>query len=136
MLDLLFVTDPPARLDPRCDSSIALMQSACRRGHHVDHALPSDLTLRDADCYVHGRAVAGYHAVFLRPDPPFDAEYLTTTLILERARDRCLIVNDPRGVRNANEKLYTLNFPEFIPPRESRARSPSCAISSQSSAER
>jgi len=115
MLDLLFIVDPLSQLDPARDSSIALMQSARRRGHRVDDAEMSELTLRGADAWVRGRPIGSYDAVFLRPDPPFDSHYLTATLILERAREHCLIVNDPRGVRNANEKLYALNFADFIP---------------------
>jgi glutathione synthase len=54
-------------------------------------------------------------AVFIRKDPPFDRAYSYATLLLERARGRTLIVNDPRGLRDANEKLYALNFPEWTP---------------------
>src|SRR5262249_49835060 len=55
-------------------------------------------------------------AVFIRKDPPFDQAYLYATLLLEHVRDRTLLVNDPRGLREANEKLYALNFPEWTPP--------------------
>ena len=115
MLDLLFVTDPPERLDRARDSSLALIESARRRGHRVDHVTARDLTLRGIHAYARGRPVGGYDAAFLRTDPPFDADYLMSTLILDRARDRCLMVNDPQGVRNANEKLYALHFGDFIP---------------------
>src|SRR5690606_14298558 len=59
--------------------------------------------------------LADVQAVFIRKDPPFDALYLYTTLLLERARGRTLIVNDPRGLRDANEKLYTLHFSRWMP---------------------
>jgi glutathione synthase len=54
-------------------------------------------------------------AVFMRKDPPFDRGYLYATLVLERARGQTLLINDPRGLRDANEKLYALNFPEWTP---------------------
>jgi glutathione synthase len=54
-------------------------------------------------------------AVFIRKDPPFDAMYLYATLLLEHARGRTVLVNDPRGLREANEKLYTLNFARWMP---------------------
>jgi glutathione synthase len=54
-------------------------------------------------------------AVFIRKDPPFDSEYLYLTLLLERVRGRTLLVNDPRGIRDANEKLYALHFSEHMP---------------------
>ncbi len=58
---------------------------------------------------------ADVEAVFIRKDPPFDRAYLYTTLMLERVRGRTVLVNDPRGLRDANEKLYTLHFAEHMP---------------------
>ena len=54
-------------------------------------------------------------AVFVRKDPPFDRAYLYATLMLEHARSATLIINDPRGLRDANEKLYAMHFPEWMP---------------------
>ena len=54
-------------------------------------------------------------AVLVRKDPPFDRAYLFLTQQLDLVRDRVLIMNDPRGVRDANEKLFAFNFPEFMP---------------------
>jgi glutathione synthase len=51
----------------------------------------------------------------VRKDPPFDSHYLYVTLMLEHLRGRTLIVNDPRGLREANEKLYALNFGRHMP---------------------
>jgi glutathione synthase len=59
--------------------------------------------------------IADTQAVFIRKDPPFDNAYLMTTLLLERARGRTVLLNDPRGFREANEKLYTLNFSRWMP---------------------
>lgn len=65
-------------------------------------------------------ALADVDAVFIRKDPPFDAAYLYATLLLEHARGTeskrgPIIVNDPRGLRDANEKLYAMNFSEWTP---------------------
>jgi glutathione synthase len=51
----------------------------------------------------------------MRKDPPFDVPYLYATLLLERARDRTVLVNDPRGLRDANEKLYGQHFARHMP---------------------
>src|SRR6185295_13829067 len=61
------------------------------------------------------RALGDYHAVLMRKDPPFALDFYFATPLLERARGRTLLVNDPRGLRDANEKLYALNFPEWTP---------------------
>ena len=59
--------------------------------------------------------LADVECVLIRKDPPFDAEYLYVTLMLEKLRGRTLVVNDPRGLRDANEKLYTLHFARHMP---------------------
>jgi glutathione synthase len=69
----------------------------------------------DGSVQLHALRTGDVHAVFIRKDPPFDQAYLYATLLLERARDKTLIVNDPRGLRDANEKLYALNFSEWTP---------------------
>ena len=54
--------------------------------------------------------------VLLRQDPPFDLAYITTTHYLERIHPGTLVVNDPRAVRDAPEKLFVMDFPELMPP--------------------
>lgn len=53
--------------------------------------------------------------IWVRKDPPFDAGYLWLTLLLEHARGKVLVVNDPQGLRNANEKLFACRVPELMP---------------------
>ena len=52
----------------------------------------------------------------MRQDPPFDIGYITATYLLERVARDTLVVNDPRAVRDAPEKLFVLDFAEFMPP--------------------
>jgi len=54
--------------------------------------------------------------VLMRQDPPFDLGYITATHLLERIQGETLVVNDPASVRNAPEKLWVLDFGEFMPP--------------------
>ena len=54
--------------------------------------------------------------MLLRQDPPFDLAYVTTTYLLERIHPQTLVVNDPRSVRDAPEKLFVMDFPELMPP--------------------
>jgi glutathione synthase len=56
-------------------------------------------------------------ALLFRTDPPVDARYLWATYLLDRVDPRrTVMVNDPRGIRAANEKLFALRFPELMPP--------------------
>src|SRR5262249_45036634 len=61
-------------------------------------------------------ALGDCQAGLMRKDPPYDLEYYFATLLLERARGQTVVLNDPRALREANEKLYAMNFPSFIPP--------------------
>lgn len=54
-------------------------------------------------------------AVFIRKDPPFDPAYLYLTLALEHARGGPILINDPRALRDANEKLFAMQFARWMP---------------------
>src|SRR5258705_1818950 len=60
--------------------------------------------------------LAACDAVLMRKDPPVDVAYLHATWILDHARGKTLLVNDPRGLRELNEHLAVLNFPQLTPP--------------------
>jgi glutathione synthase len=129
-MKLLFVMDPPARVNPRADTTYVIMREAQDRGHEVLHCEPSDLALEGTAAVATARAArvepAGIvlgdarrvalgdcNAVLMRKDPPYDIDYYFATLLLDRAGT--LVINNPQGLRDANEKLYALHFPEFIP---------------------
>ncbi|HEY8428870.1 MAG TPA: glutathione synthase [Sandaracinaceae bacterium] len=131
---IVVVMDPPSTVKVDEDTSFALMLEAQSRGHRVDHCLISDLFLdngrvlarvRRATCRRDPREpialgepedvdLAEVDAVLMRKDPPFDEDYLWATLLLEHARETTLLVNDPRGLRDANEKIYATYFPELM----------------------
>ena len=131
----VFIMDPPARINPDSDTSFALMFEAEQQGHRVDHCLPTDLFLVGGVLHAQVRRahlsrdpvepvalaqaedvnLETVDAVLVRTDPPFDSNYLWTTLLLERLRGKTLVVNDPHGLREANEKLYACLFPELMP---------------------
>jgi glutathione synthase len=111
------------------------LKGAQRLGHTNFHAELTDLCLEGPEVRARARPIqvsdqvpylqftGGYEdlapadmdAVLIRKDPPFDQAYLYATLLLEHARGKTLVINDPRALRDANEKLYALQFPEFVP---------------------
>jgi glutathione synthase len=130
----VYVMDPMDRILPDKDTTFALQRAAQGRGHTALHCLPKDLFLQGGDVHATVREVtvsdqapyftfgpsaavrlADVEAVFIRKDPPFDVPYLYATLLLERARGRTVLVNDPRGLRDANEKLYGQHFARHMP---------------------
>jgi glutathione synthase len=130
----VYVMDPMDRVLPDKDTTFAFQRAAQARGHLALHCLPKDLflsggevharvrevtVLQAAPWFTHGGAtdvrLADVDAVFIRKDPPFDSAYLYATLLLDRARGRTVLVNDPRGLRDANEKLYGQHFARHMP---------------------
>jgi glutathione synthase len=128
--------DPIAGIRIAGDSTFALLLEAQARGHRLLHYTPDRLRLngnrvetmaeplevKDAEGD-HSRLgkrslidLSTVDVVLLRQDPPFDLAYVTTTHLLERIHPRTLVVNDPRSVRDAPEKLFVMDFPELMPP--------------------
>jgi len=133
-MDFLFVMDPVESMLPDKDTTFAFMRGAQARGHRCWFCLPHQVYI-EVRCV--GAQVTQVHvsdtpphtlkgetkqvalseldAVFIRKDPPFDAQYLHLTQLLDLASSTTFIVNSPRGVRDANEKLFALQFDDYIP---------------------
>jgi glutathione synthase len=128
--------DPIEKIDIGGDSTFALALEAQGRGHGLLYYGPHDLSFGEGKVTarvrpLNVRAVKGDHfalgepfvydlsaadVVLMRQDPPFDMAYISATYILERIHPKTLVVNDPREVRNAPEKLFVTEFQDFIPP--------------------
>ncbi|MDZ7629438.1 MAG: glutathione synthase [Parvularculaceae bacterium] len=129
--------DPIERVDVNADTSFDLALEAHGRGHEIWVYQPDSLTLRDGRVSANARKVTslnreqGAHAtlaaaerldlhgmtvVLVRQDPPFNMAYITAAQILERLQPEVLVVNDPRAIRDAPEKLFVTQFPELTPP--------------------
>ena len=128
--------DPIERIRIAGDSTFALLLEAQARGHALLYYTPDRLCLEGATLLTQAQPLSvrdtqGEHArlgearrvdlaevdvVLLRQDPPFDLAYVTTTHLLERIHPRTLVVNNPRAVRDAPEKLFVMDFPELMPP--------------------
>ncbi|WP_379550394.1 glutathione synthase [Qipengyuania sp. DGS5-3] len=124
------------------DSSFALMEAAQARGHSVFHydvgtlaweadgspigkitAHGTPVTVRriEGDHYTAGetRSLDLAHdidVVLMRQDPPFDLGYISGALLLDRLKGQTLVSNDPREVVNAPEKMFVLDYAQFMPP--------------------
>ena len=129
--------DPTSTIQIDADSTFALALEAQARGHQLWHFLPTAIS------YWQGQVTATAHAmtvqrvadnpatlgdaetlnlatdldvILMRQDPPFDMQYITLTHLLEGIGDQTLVVNNPREVRNAPEKLFVTEFAQFMPP--------------------
>lgn len=136
-LDIVVVMDPIGSIKIAKDSTFAMLLEAQRRAHRLFYVVPGGLSVVDGiakallaplqvredahDWYTLGPAsqiaLGAGHVVLMRLDPPVDPAYVHDTQILGLAqRAGALVVNDPQGLRDMNEKLTALEFPQCCPP--------------------
>lgn len=134
-LRMAFVMDPVGTINTEKDTTFVLMLEAQARGHEVWYLELKDIFIKNArafgnateltlhrgrDYYKLGATetaeLESFDAVWMRKDPPFNQDYIYATYILSLIDGaKTKVINDPRGIRESNEKLYTLYFPEWIP---------------------
>lgn len=127
--------DPIEKIDIGKDTTFVLILEAERRGHELYYMELEDLSIRgvtpQARCrrlsvrratphYRFGesasRPLSSFQIVLMRKDPPVDMKFFFATQLLSLVDEgKSLVMNHPRGLREANEKLYALNFPGLIP---------------------
>src|SRR6185437_7725822 len=144
-MKILFICDPIANFKIHGDSTIALMVAANDLGYSVHYALPKailannnialanvtpiDILIKTVDLnavtspwykehdVLHNLDLTSYTAIMVRNDPPVDTEYYYLTQILQLAENNgAKVINNSYSLRNFNEKLSILNFPQFISP--------------------
>ncbi|GBF82542.1 glutathione synthase [Aphanothece sacrum] len=144
-MKLAFIIDPLPRLDPGHDTTVALMEAAQMAGHEVWVTEVHQLSVIDGKAWAilqqvqltpvqlqEGKWIAvpnwyqvsagvlrcleDMNVVFMRKDPPVTIRYLYATYILELInQQKTLVINSPQGLREANEKMYTLQFSAVMP---------------------
>ncbi len=135
-MNLVFLMDPLETVIYHKDSSFILMLGACHRGHRVFYLPKGGISVENGRVSFLAEEVVAQanpdqpflrteprrlsdtevDAVFVRTDPPFDADYLSHTWLLDLLPARILVVNEPRGLRTVNEKIWALRFPDLLPP--------------------
>ncbi|SHM28999.1 glutathione synthase [Rhodanobacter sp. OK091] len=129
--------DPIGAIKIAKDTTFAMLLEAQRRGHSLHYFEQGDLALRDGTpwariaplavredpqhWYTLGpaqwRDLRELDVVLMRKDPPVDAQFIYDTMVLEAAqRGGVMVVNDPQSLRDCNEKLFSLAFPQCIAP--------------------
>lgn len=138
-MDILFIADPMAGFKTYKDTTYAMMREAARRGHRLFHTLSENLRVRggvvEADAVPFRfhetpdngawftaeagvqTALTQFGAVIMRTDPPFDMQYLYATHLLTLAEQQgAKVFNSGQSMREYNEKLAILKFPQFTTP--------------------
>ena len=129
------IMDPIEKINVDKDTTFVLMLEAQRRGHEVYFMELDDLFIRGGTPQGRFRrlhveratphyelgdfatgALDDFDVILMRNDPPFNMKFFFATHLLSLVDERkCFVMNDPKGLREANEKLYALKFPEQIP---------------------
>lgn len=135
-MKIAFQMDPIQSVDINADSSFRIAEEAQARGHELFFYTPDHLAYEEGEITARGHVMtvrreqgnhvdlgpltrvnlADFDVVWLRQDPPFDMNYITSTHLLDRLAPDTLVVNDPFWVRNYPEKLLVLDFPDLTPP--------------------
>jgi glutathione synthase len=136
-ISLGVVMDPIAQIKFYKDTTLALLLAAQERGWDLHYMEQSDLYLQQGEAFASTRTLfvadsseswyelglredkrlSDLDIILMRKDPPFDTEYIYSTYILEVAqKSGVLVVNDPRSLRDCNEKIFATQFPQCCPP--------------------
>jgi glutathione synthase len=135
VLKIGVVMDPIEKINIDKDTTFVLLLEAQQRNHEVYYMELDDLFVRGGTPYGRSRrvhvtrgiphyrlgefetgALEDLDVVLMRKDPPFDMRFFFSTHLLSLVNEeKCFVMNNPRGLREANEKLYALRFPEQIP---------------------
>lgn len=133
---MLFVMDPIESINIKKDTTFVIMLEAQKRGHEVSycelknlfiqdgmgHTESTNVKLKRADNYFTAGKISvqmldDFDVVWMRKDPPFNMDYIYSTYILSLVDESSThVINHPKGIRESNEKIYSLHFSDFTPP--------------------
>ena len=125
----------PSKLNPKTDTSVFLAQEIQNKNYRVFYYEPKDLSLINSKIIANGFFIKFNYKqkkffkilkkqkldlikckfILIRQDPPFNLEYITTTYILDKIKDKVNIINNPTSIRNISEKLYSAKYLKFMP---------------------
>jgi glutathione synthase len=137
MLKIAFQMDPIDAVDVNADTSFDMAFEANARGHEIWIYGPASLQLYGGEVRARAQRInrmsrtqgdhatlaapepvdlRGFDVVLIRQDPPYDMAYITAAQILERLQPGVMVLNDPRAIRDAPEKLFVTDFQDLTPP--------------------
>ena len=125
----------PSSLKPNTDTTIFLANEVQRKNYKVFYYEPKDLSIINSNVVAEGFFIKFEYDkkkffrilrkqkldlkkckyILIRQDPPFNLEYISSTYILEKIKNRVKIINDPTSIRNVSEKLYASKYQKFMP---------------------
>ena len=131
-----FQLDPIESLNFKTDSTLPIIYESQKRKNRNFYYLPGSLTFKNNSVYAMTREVKfkknnlndfsigklqstnldKFDYIFVRQDPPYNMEYISSMHLLEQISHKARIINNPQGIRNAPEKISMLKYKNIIPP--------------------
>ena len=125
----------PSKLNPITDTSIFLANEIQKKKYKIFYYDPKNLSILNSKVIAKGFFIkfdyknkkffkilkkqaldlTNCEFILIRQDPPFNLEYISTTYILDRIKNKVKIVNNPGSIRNISEKLYSAKYQRFMP---------------------
>ncbi len=125
----------PSKLNPITDTSIFLANEIQNKKYKIFYYDPKNLSIINSKVIARGFFIKFNYKnknffkilkrqaldltkckiILIRQDPPFNLEYISTTYILDRIKNKVKIVNNPTSIRNISEKLYSAKYQRFMP---------------------
>ena len=125
----------PSKLNPLTDTSIFLAYEIQKKNYKIFYYDPKDLSIINFKVVAEGFFIKFDYKkkrffeilkkqklelikckyLLVRQDPPFNLEYICSTLILDKIKKRVKVINDPAAIRNVSEKLFSTKYQKFMP---------------------
>ena len=125
----------PSKLNPKTDTSVFLANEIQKKNYRIFYYDPKNLSIINSKVVAEGFFIKfNYNDkkfykilkkqklnlikckyILIRQDPPFNLEYISSTLILETIKNKVKIINNPSAIRNISEKLYSVKYLRFMP---------------------
>tara|TARA_B100002052_G_scaffold6944_1_gene5982 strand:- start:7 stop:936 length:930 start_codon:yes stop_codon:yes gene_type:complete len=128
--------DPIEKINPKTDTTLLLALEAQKRKHRIYWFESKDLSFINSKLFADVKELrlfgndkkyfkiirkkkfnlSSSKVILIRQDPPFDIDYINSTLLLDSIKNRTEIINNPESVRNISEKLFSIKFMQLMPP--------------------
>ena len=124
-------------IDLEFDTSFMIILEAQKRNYEIFYYNPQDLIYNDGIVQASGFYIKlienekkyfeylsdkilinlnNFKFIFIRQDPPFNMNYITSTYLLELLSSSTIIINNPTSIRNFSEKIFPFKFKEYMAP--------------------
>ena len=128
--------DPIEKINPKTDTTLLLALEAQKRKHKIYWFESKDLSFINSKLFAEVKELrllsnhkkyfkiirkkkfnlSSSKVILIRQDPPFNIDYINSTLLLDSIKKRTKIINNPESVRNISEKLFSIKFMQLMPP--------------------